>query len=138
MKITKRQFCLKYNFEIQLISSLIKYGIIKSEKVSYNREYIDEEILDDLKEGVHYVCCPRCKKKMANVTKNHYKSCLIFGDANYSLYSEIFKEHSKKSEESKKLQSKVLKERFKTPEGELTRKIIGENSRRINNDSDFF
>lgn len=137
MKITKRQFCLKYNFEIQLISSLIKYGIIKSEKVSYNREYIDEEILDDLKEGVHYVCCPRCKKKMANVTKNHYKSCLIFGDANYSLYSEIFKEHSKKSEESKKLQSKVLKERFKTPEGELTRKIIGENSRRINNDSDF-
>lgn len=137
MKLTKRQFCLKYNFEIQLISSLIGYGIIKSEKVSYNREYIDEDVTNELKENIHYVCCPGCKKKMANVTKNHYRSCLAKSNESYCLYSEIFKEHSKKSDESKKLQSEILKERFKTPEGELTRKIIGENSRRINSNPDF-
>ena len=133
MNLTKRQFCFKYNFEVQWVTSLCWYGIIPFEKVGYNRVWIDESVMDLLKEGYHYVSCPHCNKRMASITKKHFVKC---ADSE-KLYSRLYLENHKKTENQRITQSKKLKKRFKTPEGEITRKIIGEASKRLNSDPEF-
>lgn len=130
MKLSKRQFCLKYNFEIQWVTSLCNKGVIPFKKEGYNRVYIDDSILSSLKENFHYVSCPHCKKKMASITKKHFKMCS--GDKTENLYCELYIKSHQKTELQKQIQSKKLKERFQTFEGEITRKQIGEASKRLN------
>lgn len=135
MRLTRRQFCLKYNFEVQWITSLCQQGIIPFEKEGYNRLWIDESIMEVLKEKIHYVSCPHCGRKMSSVTEKHFIVCP--GEKVENLYSELYIKSRKKTDEQKQAQSKKLKERFKTSEGEITRKQIGEASKRLNSDPDF-
>jgi very-short-patch-repair endonuclease len=96
---------------------------------------------DKDKLNVDYVVCPNCSKKLSCVTKKHLKSC--GGDITMTpIYSEahigkLKQTHPPKTEEQKKHQSDILKARFKTPAGEITRKQIGEASIKMNADPEF-
>jgi len=135
MRLSKRQFCLRNHFEIQWVTSLCSQGIIPFKKEGYNRVRIDEAVIALLKEGVHFVSCPNCQKKMAAVTEKHYIKCS--GESRETIYCKLYLKNHKKTKEQKRTQSKKLKARFKTPEGEITRKKIGEACKRFNADPVF-
>jgi len=134
MKLSKRAFSKKYNFEVQWLSSLCTQGLIPIEikKGKRNSIFIDESIIDTLEKGKHYVECPKCQKKMACVTKAH--PCQIHTD---NIFCDLYLKNHKKTEEQKRTQSVKLKKRFLTIDGALTRKIIGEASKRLNAEPEF-
>lgn len=142
--ISKRKFCINNNFEFQTFMQLLKKGIIipliDPQRGLARRICVQDDLIDILKEGVHYVCCPCCGKKMAAVTHKHYKVCKNFDknkNIEKNLYSEVFTDNHKQTEELKEKHSKVLKNRFKTPEGEITRNQIGEASKERNSDPEY-
>jgi very-short-patch-repair endonuclease len=134
MKLSKRAFSLKFNFESQWLRVLCKRSIIHSYKIG-KRDFIDDGVWLFLKKGVHYVECPHCGKKMASITKKHYKSC--GGVPGKNEYCELYKESHTKTDSQKNRQSRILKARFQTAEGQITRELIGKESRRINSNPDF-
>jgi DNA mismatch endonuclease (patch repair protein) len=86
-------------------------------------------------EGIDYIVCPHCGRHLSCLTMMHNKVC---NDPNFKpLYSEVYIKKHKKTEKQKRHQSEKLKERFKTPDGENTRKQIGEASKRLNADPEF-
>ena len=134
MKLSKRAFSLKYNFEIQWLQVLCEKQAIPSERIG-KRFFIDEITMPFLKRGIHYVECPHCGKKMACVTKKHYKICggVFYGN----MYCELYEKSHIKTDAQKKHQSETLKNRFQTVEGQITRELIGKESKRINSDPEF-
>lgn len=135
MKLSKVDFAIKYNFVYSWLKTLCKRGIIPVEKVN-GRKIIDDTIVSFLKEGYHYVICPYCGKKMACITLVH--SCINKQRIEIQpRYSKLYLQNHKKTEKQKKTQSKKLKARFKTPRGEITRKQIGDASKRFNADPEF-
>ena len=137
MRMSKRAFGLKYNFECQWLDALCALGVIpfKVKRMKASRVFIDDSVMGTLLEGIHYVVCPICGKKMASITQKHNKVCK--NPDLKSAYCQIYLDSHKKTEKQKKHQSRKLKERFKTPEGEITRKQIGEASRKLNADPVF-
>jgi very-short-patch-repair endonuclease len=127
MKFTKRAFSIKFNFQVQWLDSLCLKGVIPYETVKGGRVsiFIDDSVMSTLIEGEHFVVCPHCHKKMGCITKRHYVIC---PPQEESIYCALYLKGHKKTEEQKIAQSNKLKERFKTPEGEITRKQIGEAS----------
>jgi very-short-patch-repair endonuclease len=138
MRISKRQFCKKYNIEPQLIDALCAEGALEFKVESRSikkRIFIDDSVFGMLEEGVHYVSCPKCGKRMACVTEKHNACCNISGFS--PIYSSLYMARKQKTEEQKVAQSRKLIERFKTSVGEETRKIIGQKSREMNADPEF-
>jgi len=137
MKLSKRAFGIKFNFEPQWLRALCDSGIIPFEikNGKANRIFIDDFIMNNLLEGIHYVVCPICGKKMACITQKHDVIC--HNPEFKNVYCEIYLKSHEKTDEEKKAQSEKLKTRFLTPEGEITRKQIGEASRRFNADPTF-
>jgi very-short-patch-repair endonuclease len=137
MKISKRAFGIKYNFENQWLDVLCASGVIPFEikRMKVSRIFIDDSIITSLIEGIHFVVCPVCGKKMASITQKHNEVCENFNFK--TAYCKLYLENHKKTEKQKKYQSRKLKERFKTPEGDITRKQIGEASIRFNADPIF-
>jgi very-short-patch-repair endonuclease len=133
MKISRKYFSEKYNIEIQWLTVLCDQGVIPYEvKNSEKRTWIliDESCIDLLVLGKHYVVCPICSKKMACVNRAHARHCV--GGLGTPQYCELFLSSHKKSEAQKVAQSECLKERFKTPDGEITRNQIAEASKKFN------
>lgn len=138
MRYSKRSFCVKYNFEVQWLTSLCDYGIIPFDVKENNKKptiTIDDSVWSVLVEGIHYVTCPFCGKKMSSITDRHYEICGHKGAT--PLYCTLYLSKKAKTEVQKKAQSEKLKERFKTSEGEITKKIIGDASREFNADPIF-
>jgi very-short-patch-repair endonuclease len=135
MKISKRALSIKYNIEVQWLTVLCEKGFIVCESRG-KRHVIDEDQLNNLVEGIHYVTCPECGKKMGSIGSMHYSVCCPDKGYEYK-HSVINLEARKKSELQKEIQSKKLKERFRTDEGMKTKKIIQDNSIRINSDPEF-
>jgi very-short-patch-repair endonuclease len=134
--MSKRAFGLKFNFEPQWLEVLCASGIIPVDTVmKAPRVFIDDSIMGSLVEGVHYVRCPLCGKKMASITRKHGTVCKSLELK--PTYCKIYLDNHKKTEAQKKYQSRKLKERFKTPEGEITRTSIGRASIRFNADPEF-
>jgi len=135
MKISKRALSIKYNIEVQWVTVLCDLGHIKYEKKGM-RVLIEEDQVNSLIEGVHYVTCPSCGKKMGSISVQHYSVCCP--NSSYgSIHASINLESRKKSELQKQEQSEKLKKRFKTTAGLETKKIIQKNSIRINSDPEF-
>jgi hypothetical protein len=134
MELSKRAFSIKYNFETQWLSSLCNWVFIPFKKKGIRKIFIEEQSINSLQKGVHYVECPKCFKKMSCITQKHL--CNI-GAKFERLYCEIYLKNHKKTEEQKIKQSDSLKERFQTNEGAITRKQIGEASKRLNADPEF-
>jgi len=90
--------------------------------------------------NIDYVECPYCGKHLRCITKVHNSVCKNpdFKPMYSKKYLDLLaRKRMSKTEEQKKAQSKKLKERFKTPRGEITRKQIGEASVRFNADPEF-
>jgi len=130
MKIN--DFCRKHNILKSCLLSLWRSGFISLIKKSQKITLVDDNLMDTLKEGEHYVTCPTCKKKMACITLQHLKRCA----AGPIIYSNLFLEHKKKTDEQKKEQSQKLKDRFQTEKGRITRNKISVASKRYNSDPD--
>jgi very-short-patch-repair endonuclease len=136
MKLSKRSFSKKFNFEVQWLSNLCNIGIIPHEIIKGNRPIflIDEEVINLLEKDNHFVECPHCKKKMACITEQHSKICK---SGLIHQYSQIYLQNHKKTDSQKKNQSEILKKRFQTPDGEITRNQIGIASKKLNADPEF-
>jgi len=138
--MTKNKFCIANNIDHQTFDTLVKQGFIKTETHIHGkviRVIVDEESFYTLKEGYHYVSCKYCGKKLTSITKKHYKICdpsKKSGETPVQIYSELILINKKKTEEQKKAQSKKLKDRFQTPEGMITRSVIGRASKKLNSD----
>jgi len=139
MKLSKRAFSKKYNIEIQWLTSLCFLGVIpfSIKRGKRNTVYVEDQAIDLLKKIEHYVECPFCMKKMACVTNKHYKICNPSIEIKKDLYSGVYLKNHKKTERQKTAQSEKLKERFLTSEGEITRKQIGEASKKLNADPEY-
>lgn len=135
--LSKNQFCLLHNMELQCFNSLFNMGMINANKNASGRFMVSESEMDRLREGVHYVCCPVCGKKMCSVTKKHYKLCTKSEKYPDPIYSELCLKNKTKTEEQKEFQSNKLKKRFKTKKGEKTRRHTAEASRALNSDAEF-
>ena len=137
MQLTFGVLSKKYRFSKKTILRYCKEGLLVN-KVNKRGFYtVDEESLTDLIEGDHYVSCPNCGYKGIDINHMHYKVCCFNGVYPKSLYSKLSHKLRKKTDEQKKRQSQVLKDRFKTEKGAVTRKQITEKSREINKDPDF-
>lgn len=135
MKISKRALSIKYNIEVQWLTVLCELGYLSYEKKA-NRIFIEEDQLSQLIEGTHYVTCPMCGKKMGSIGPQHYLVCCP--DKNFDFkHASINLEARKKSDIQKQVQSNILKARFKTEAGLKTKKVIQDNSIRVNSDPDF-
>lgn len=130
MKISRNSFAKKHNISLSLVNVLCEKGIIP-----FHNNLIDDKSFDLLRLGIHYVECPYCNVKMACINNKHFEK---FHNIKHKfISSKLYKENHKKTEKQKLAQSLKLKGRFKTPEGEITRKLIGEASRRLNLDPEF-
>lgn len=132
MRVSKRKFSLIHNIEIQWLTVLCEDNIIPSESRNH-RIYIEEDAIELLKEGVHFITCPHCHKKMSSVTRVHFAVCV----ETPVKYCELYLNKRKKTEQQKEHQSKVLKSRFQTEAGQITREQIGQASRKLNSDPDY-
>lgn len=91
-----------------------------------------EDSQPELSRGLDFVECPHCGKRLKSITQGHNKICR---NPDFKpLYSKSFLKSRAKTEAQKKAQSEKLKKRFQTPEGEATRAIIGQASKRLNAD----
>lgn len=133
--ISKRSFALQNKLSEVLLNSLCKIGIIQFIKKG-KRILIEENNILKLSKGDDYVECPHCLKKFSCVTSKHFKKCGNMGHQN-NLYSKKYIKNHEKTEDQKRHQSTVLKERFKTPKGGVTKKIIGDASKKFNADPEF-
>lgn len=136
-KISMRAFCSKNKLDVQFFKVLEKHGIIQTERKSSRRVLIDSSEMEKLQEGEHYVTCPVCGERRGALTAKHYKVCCVDKPFPKPLYSRFVLDHKTKTEEQKKQQSNVLKRRFRTPSGEITRKTITRASRELNSDPSF-
>jgi very-short-patch-repair endonuclease len=135
MKISKRALSIKYNIEVQWLTILCEKGYLKYE-CKNNRIFIEEDQISNLVEGTHYVVCPCCSKKLGSMGLTHFSVCCPTIKQE-NRYASINLEARKKSDLQKEVQSRKLKDRFETEEGIKTKKIIQENSIRINSDPEF-
>lgn len=97
-----------------------------------------EDIFESLQEGVDYVECRECGSRGHMLSGKHLKMCSSISVQEYldrhpkaPVISETAKACKAKTEEQKRAQSKKLRERFKTPEGEKTRLQISQASKRM-------
>lgn len=135
MKISKRALSIKYHFEVQWLTVLCELGYLRYD-IKNTRIFIEEDQLSQLIEGIHYVICPSCGKKMGSISVQHYSICCPdkkYGNRHASINLEL----RKKSDLQKQTQSDRLKARFKTEAGLETKKVIQENSIRTNSDPEF-
>lgn len=143
---TKRSASLVENFEVQGLGILVDCGVIPAVYEKHGnarpRCMIPDDFISNLAEGEYYVTCAGCGKKMLSITDRHVRSCgcctslseyrIKFPGS--AIMCSFKKSRLKKTEEQKDRQSKVLKARFLTDEGEETRIRIGEASRKTNSD----
>lgn len=135
--LKQRHLIMKYGFNQRHLKSLIEEGILKTLPTEGKRKVplIDPNSFDSLLEGDHYIPCKECGARLAQVTTMHLKACSgLTVDSYFKKHTDapamctFTKENKKKTEEQKARQSETLKARFKTPQGETTRKQISQAS----------
>lgn len=117
-----------WGFNFRHIENLVACGILESEGRG-----VAESSLARLVEGEHYVVCAECGARAGALTGKHLKTCSGITLRKYcerhvgsQIDSGIVQRNRKKTEEQKHRQSEVLKARFQTPEGQVTRRQISE------------
>lgn len=140
--ISLNKYSETHNIEKQALAVLVKEGLVPVVKRKRSKAYRyflpeDHKVPESL-----VLRCECCGKGMVSITANHFKVCkvLTFGEyqsKGYPLYSEFGLKRKKKTDSQKKAQSVKLKERFKTPAGEATRRVISEKSKATRRDPEF-
>ncbi len=138
MLIKQKDIIQEYGFNQKHIRSLITEGILKTSPSVGNLPLIESSSFNLLKENEHYVLCKECGSRLAQITTKHLRACSGLDLKSYfEKYTDapvmcaFTKGNKKKSEEQKIKQSNTLKERFKTPQGEETRKKISQASAKM-------
>lgn len=80
------------------------------------------------KEGEDYVTCRGCGARFLIIHPSHLEYCL---EISMHIYRQRFPEAPLRAKVVSKKQSRTLKARFQTPEGEVTKKQISEASKRM-------
>lgn len=135
--ISKRQFSLKFGSNARFLEELLDEGVLSYVEGDCNplRRKIDTKSLCNMKENVHYVICKACGSYQRAISTKHLTFCnsSIMAVEDYKtsypdspILCSWTKVKKKKTEEQKNHQSETLKARFKTPEGEITRKQISD------------
>ncbi len=124
--MSKRKFCLSNNLEMQSFDTFVKEGLIcvkKVQKAKAIRYQVDPSEFQKLSEGVHYITCPECEKKMITAD-THFAKLHPNARPPSNLSGSWHIERRRKSEEAKRRQSECLLKRFQTAAGEITREQI--------------
>lgn len=131
--VSKRSLVTSYGFNLKHLHLLISFGVLK-----VLGQGVDEASLGNLREGEHYVVCLECGARQAAITPKHLRACSGLDLEKYKmshpeapLASSVTDEARAKSDVQKRRQSEVLRARFQTPVGEVTRKQISESSKRF-------
>lgn len=131
--LSPRQVSLQYGFNPRAVLELLAEGVL----VMRGRK-ITLESLGSLVEGVQYVRCLECGAYAAMIHATHLLMCSgLTMEAYLSrhpgalMLSDRSKERKAKTPEQREAQSKKLKARFQTIEGETTRWQISEAARRM-------
>jgi very-short-patch-repair endonuclease len=125
-----RQFLLERDMNRSAFYKLVRAGLIDIAVVKGARNTVTV-LSHKLIEGEHYVICRECLAQLAAITDMHLKACcgMSFKDyvARYpgvATESTWCKSSRARTPEQREKQSRTLKDRFKTPEGEITREAI--------------
>lgn len=128
--LSRRRLQIEYGFNSRHLQKLIDAGIL-CEAVLGQRRFVTPESIARLQENVHFVVCHACGARQALLSPKHLKSCSNLDIAGYStLYPgsntmcSFTRQNKAKTEEQKRAQSKRLRDRFTTPEGQITRAQI--------------
>ena len=118
-----------------LVLSLIQAGVLRFLPNPSNQQWpeIDPESLVNVVEGDHYVVCLECGEKLAVINWAHLRYCANLNQDEYLLrhpgaavLSKLSSSLKARTDEQNKFQSDKLKARFKTPDGEITRKQMSD------------
>lgn len=130
MRLSKRQVLLAHRMNSRLFDTLVHLGHIQLPLI------IDP--VASLVEGAHFVSCRECGAKIALVTAKHLQVCCGLTQEGYlkkhpgaPVLSSLSARLKVKSDDQRKAQSEKLKSRFLTSEGEATRRVISESSKRM-------
>lgn len=138
--VSKRQAVLKYGFNAKTFDAMIEAGLLKVRVKEGRRPsvWVSVESLEGLQEGRHFVICQECGAYQSQITPKHLSACSGLGYDAYQtkhpsarLMSSFVSERKAKTDEEKQHQSRVLKARFLTPGGMITRESIANASRRL-------
>lgn len=137
--LSKRSVCLQYGFNLRALETLIDEGVLAIlPGCTPLRPLIDPIGLNRLQEGLHFVRCLECGAAQAIIHSKHLRACSGMTSAEYigryphaPMMSESCRGHKAKTQEQRQVQSRKLKTRFQTPDGEITRHQISEASIRM-------
>jgi DNA mismatch endonuclease (patch repair protein) len=135
--LSKLQLHKDTGLNLKHIANLREAGVLKTVKIG-RRMRLTGESVRELERAKHYVVCAYCKAWQGQISQRHLTFC------SGKSYSQYIQEHPSarlicdfvsrrkaKTETQKRAQSKTLKERFKTPQGEITRAQISQASQAL-------
>lgn len=139
MTLSIRQITLQYGLNPMHIKTLLKTGALSFIPGSTRlRPQISKAQIEQLQPNVHYVVCQCCGAWAGQISKKHLNACSGIDLDTYKkrwpqaqILSAVVKKSRRKTEAQKLRQSMVLKKRFKTPEGHITREQIREAGKRL-------
>lgn len=139
MGLSIRQISLQYGLNPSHIRRLTHLGILHvSMGTGTLRPIYTKEVVDSLIEGDHFVVCLICGSWQGQMTDKHLRSCSGVGLQEYAqryphapIMCSVVVDSRRKTEQQKAHQSKVLRDRFNTPEGVETRMQISRAAQRL-------
>ena len=124
--VSKRHLTTHFGFNTKHILTLLRLGVLRTLGLG-----VDVTSLAGLREGIHYVVCRACFAKQAAVTTKHLRACSGLGLGQYRvqypdapLATTLTSIKRAKSDDQRARQAHVLRQRFQTPEGLVTREKI--------------
>lgn len=131
--VSKRSLTVRFGFNSKHVKNLLATGVLHPLGPGISAESVSR-----LQEGLHYIVCLACGAKQAAITVKHLRACSGLSLTKYSkaypqaaLVSTVTDERRVKTEAQRLAQSRKLKARFQTPEGEETRRQISAASKRL-------
>lgn len=137
--LSKLQVTKRYGFNFRWIEELIERGLVTCLPGGTPlRQKISSESIESLVEGAHYIKCMRCGMRAGQITTKHVRSCSGSSLSEYvaqypgaPILCSLASKNREKTETQKQAQSKKLKTRFQTPDGEITRSQIADSAKRM-------
>lgn len=131
--VSKRSVAARFGFNVRHIMTLLEAGVLRAVGTG-----IEVESVGRLTEGGHYIRCLACGARQAAITPKHLKACSGLSVEGYvqryptaPLASTMSSARRAKDDEQRRHQSAMLRRRFQTVEGQVTREQIASASKRL-------
>lgn len=127
-----RHVLLQFGFNQRHVLNMLEAGVLRYLPGGHPlRRRVDSRTVEALVEGEHYVTCRACGARQAHIAPKHLRACSGMDMGGYAkiypdapVASTWTSSNKAKSPEQRTAQSRTLKARFQTPEGEVTREQI--------------